>query len=195
MSCCLSSVSAGEMKRECLLRQGSTTSQRCTPGNALTFSFLWLTSSSERFDTSVVYVVDRQIRDAVFSGCHRYGKDAFATGSIALSQIDKGLASYQALGVPPSDIVVALPWFGSEYMCDCADPWYPSSGSETGNDPKHNGGPPECPSTAPWNGNCPKGCRLNRNKPTPRGPGPDLGVSTIHVIDTLPCCSKLRVLA
>jgi hypothetical protein len=53
----------------------------------------------------------------------RYGKDAFATGSISPSQIDKGLASYDALGIPMSSIVVALPWFGSEFLCNCADPW------------------------------------------------------------------------
>jgi hypothetical protein len=108
------------------------------------------------------------------------GKNAFATGSISPHQLEKGVSSYAAVGIKPTQLIVALPWFGSEFLCNCADPHYPQSSSENpGGDPTHDGGKAICPKAAPWHGICPQGCRLNLNKPTPMGPGPDLGIGQV----------------
>ena len=75
-------------------------------------------------------------------------------------------------------------WAGSEFLCDCSCPWYPACSTD---DPTHDGGRPVCPSGAPWHGHCPQGCRLNQNKPTPAGPGPDLGIG--QALQLLNCSS------
>ena len=158
------------------------TSRRWPPV-ASTTSRRWLVSDpSLNLIYAVVVSLIRRLLPS--SDQQEYGKNAFATGSISPSQITKGLASYQALGIGAERLVVALPWFGSEFLCDCSCPWYPDCSTD---DPTHDGGRPVCPSGAPWHGHCPQGCRLNQNKPTPAGPGPDLGIG--QALQLLNCSS------